>query len=54
VLFKAKVDGNNNRRNNFVVSHYGQKFLLSTTLGEVSMIWIVLNWPTLLDKEAAP
>lgn len=54
VLFKTKVSGNNNRCNTFIVSRDGQKFLISTTLGEVPPISIVLNWRALLDKETAP
>ena len=54
VLFRTKVSGNNNRRNNFAVSRDGQKFLISTQRGEAAPISIVLNWPALLDATPAP
>ena len=49
VLFRANVSGNNNGRNNYVVSKDGQRFLIVSPTDEQSPISVVVNWPSLLN-----
>jgi len=51
-LFQTKVAGINNTRNNYVVSHDGQRFLIYTPPDDSQLepVNVILNWPTLLKK----
>ena len=54
VLFKAKVSGNNNTRNHYVVAKDGQRFLIATDSGVQSPINVIVNWPALLNTAPTP
>jgi Tol biopolymer transport system component len=49
-LFRAKVSGNNNSRNNYVVSRDGQRFLIVSPSPDSTPLTVVVNWPALLQN----